>query len=103
MTPDKPKCEHTDIQWDEETPETRLRCPSCGQRWFPKPPFTGTAQAILERHANSVTVPSDVLEELRALVVATRDCVCFPGDSPCQECIARIETAARRIDGVLGK
>lgn len=60
MTPDKCAV-HDDVGFDGE----HWRCATCGQRFVPEPPLTGTAQAILERHANSVTVPSDVLEEAR--------------------------------------
>jgi hypothetical protein len=73
-----PNCEHLRAWLDPMA--GGFQCSNCGLRF----------------------VPCDVLEDLRTLVVATRDCVCFPGDSPCEECTARIETAARRIEEVLG-
>lgn len=64
------RCEqHADVGFDGE----HWRCAACGQRFVPEPPFTGTAQTILERHANSVTIPRDVLEEARQSLVIARE------------------------------
>jgi hypothetical protein len=97
------KCGLDDVQF----------CLECGQRFIPEPVLGGAALAILERHANSVTIPSDVLEEALRILRKNENgsqyreeyCIECAGDMDGggHEADCALMAVLRRIDAVLGR